>query len=272
MVSSSLPLDLIQSPNHGIVVALVTECLLHVHQQVPHRDILALIQHASPFAGVPMETGEDVGVHAGLIILLEEGVHIEAPECVCHLGPWIGQLKDRHIQSRGCQPFLLPTPSVTPAPMPVARSLTHSGVPIRVWCPPVQGRGGETPPPTVVCWDFGGLPCNNAAPLQVVNLASVTSSTLEALLTCCGALPTSWLEESDPPAATTGILWTGFSTRPLSLWWLEAATDHCHTSMRGKRLMVKWAECEIHSEKASSTWVRTACAASFPKPRWPCLS
>ena len=82
-------LDLIQSPYHGIVVAFVTECLLHVHQQVPHRDILALIQHVGPFARVPMETGEDVGVHTGLIILFEEDIHIEVPERVRHLSPWI---------------------------------------------------------------------------------------------------------------------------------------------------------------------------------------
>ena len=72
-----------------------------------------------------------------------------------------------------------------------------------------------------------------------------------------------------PPAATTGILWTGFSTRPLSLRWSEAATNHCHTSIRGKRLMVKWAECEIHSEKASSMCVQTACVASCPRPDGP---
>ena len=72
-------------------------------------------------------------------------------------------------------------------------------------------KGGKTPPPTVVHWDFGGLPGGCPAPIWVVSLASVTSSTPEALLTCCGALPTSWPEESDPLAATTGILWTGFS-------------------------------------------------------------
>ena len=127
-------------------------------------------------------------------------------------------------------------------------------------------EGGKPPPTTVVYWDFGGLLRDCAAPVRVVSLASVTSSTPEVLLTCCSALPTSWLEESDPPAATTGILWTGFSTQPLSLQWLEAATDHHHTSIRGKRLMVKWAEREIHSEKASSTWVWTACVASCPKP------
>ena len=54
-------LDLIQSPYHGIIAALVAECPLHVHQQVPHQDVLALIQCASPFTQVPMETGEDVG-------------------------------------------------------------------------------------------------------------------------------------------------------------------------------------------------------------------
>ena len=155
--------------------------------------------------------------------------------------------------------------------MLAAHGLTHSGVPIRVRCPSVWGGGGRPPPPTVVCWDFSGLSHNRAAPVWVVSLASVTSSTPEALPTCCGALPTSWLEESDPLAATTGILWTGFSTQPLSLWWSEAATNHHHASIRGKGLMVKWAECEIHSEKASSTWVRTASAASCPKPQWPCL-
>ena len=124
----------------------------------------------------------------------------------------------------------------------------------------------EPPPPTVVHWDFSGLLCSCAAPVWVVSLASVTSSTPEALLTCCGALPTSWLEESDPLATTTGILWTGFSAQPLSLWQSEAATDHHHTSIRGRRLMVKWAEHKIHSEKASSTWVQTAWVASCPKP------
>ena len=70
-------------------------------------------------------------------------------------------------------------------------------------------EGGEPPPPTVVHWDFSGLPHSHAAPVHVVSLASVTSSTPEALPTYCDALPTSWLEESDPLAATTGILWMG---------------------------------------------------------------
>ena len=132
--------------------------------------------------------------------------------------------------------------------------------------PQSREEGGKPPPPTVVHWDFGGLLHGHTAPVRVVSLASVTSSTPEALLTCCGAPPTSWPEESDPLAATTGILWTGFSTRPLSLQWSEAATNHCHTSIRGKRLMVKWTEHEIHSEKASSTWVWTTSVASCPKP------
>ena len=150
--------------------------------------------------------------------------------------------------------------------MPVARVSLAVEYPSESSAPLSWEEGDEPPLPTVVHWDFSGLLCDRAAPVWVVNLASVTSSTLEALPTSCGALPTSWLEESDPPAATTRILWTGFSTQPLSLWWLEAATDCHHTSMRGKRLMVKWAEHKIHSEKASSTWVWTACVASCPKP------
>ena len=119
-------LDLTQSPYHGIIVMLVAECPLHVHQQVPHRDVLALVQHADPFALVPTETGNDVGVHTSLIVLLEEGNYIEAPERVCHLRPWIGRLKDRHIQSRRCQLFPLPTPSAASVSMLVACSLTCS--------------------------------------------------------------------------------------------------------------------------------------------------
>ena len=89
-----------------------------------------------------METGEDVGAHTGLIILLKEGVHIEAPECVRHLSPWISRLKDWHIQSHWCQLFPLPTTSAAPAPMLVAHSLTCSGVSIRVQCLLVWGGGG----------------------------------------------------------------------------------------------------------------------------------
>ena len=91
LYSLFLPLlDLIQGPYHGIIVGLVTECLLHVHQQVWHGDILTFIQCAGPFAGVPTETGKNVGANACLIILLKEGIHIEVPECVPHLRPWIG--------------------------------------------------------------------------------------------------------------------------------------------------------------------------------------
>ena len=138
-------LDLIQSPYHGIIVVLVAKCPLHVHQQVQHRDVLTLVQHMVPFARVPTETGEDVGVHTSLIVLLKEGIYIEVLERVHHLCPQIGRLKDRHIQSCRCQPFPLPTPSAASAPMPVACSLTHSAVSIRVWCSPVWGRRWQTP-------------------------------------------------------------------------------------------------------------------------------
>ena len=205
-------LDLIQSPYHGIIIALVAECPLHVHQQVLHRDVFALVQHAGPFAQVPMETGEDVGVHTSLIILLEEGIYIEVPECVHHLCPWIGRFKDWHIQSCGTQAFPLPTPSVASVPMLVPCSLTHSGVSIRVWCPPFGEEGGKPPLPTVVHWDFSGLPHSHTAPVWGVSLASVLSPIPEVLPSCGGALPTSWLEESDSCATPTGVLWVEFST------------------------------------------------------------
>ena len=84
-----LLLNLIQGPYHGIIVVLVTKRLLHVHQQVLHGDILAFVQCADPFARVPVETGKNIRVHARLIILLKEGIHIELPECLHHLCPWI---------------------------------------------------------------------------------------------------------------------------------------------------------------------------------------
>ena len=138
-------LDLIQGSNHGIIVMLVAKHPLHVHQQVLHQDVLTLVQCVGPFTRVPTETGKDVGVHTGLIILLKKGIYVKAPECVCHLCPWISQLEDRHIQSHGHQPFPLPTPSVASVPMPATHSLTHSGVSIRVWHSPVWGGRGQTP-------------------------------------------------------------------------------------------------------------------------------
>ena len=131
-----LLLNLIQCPYHGIVVALVTKHL-HVHQQFLHRDILAFVQCVGPFTGVPAETGENMRVHACLIILLKEGIHIKPSECVHHFHPWISQLEDQYIQSCRSQLLLLPTPSAAPASMLMDCSLTCSGVPIRVRCSPV---------------------------------------------------------------------------------------------------------------------------------------
>ena len=142
---------------------------------------------------------------------------------------------------------------------------SQSGAPLS------REEGGKPPPPTTVHWDLGGRPCGHAVPVWEASLASAIPSTVVALPACWGALPTSCTKESDSPSFTTGIPWTGFSARLLSLRRSEAATTHCHTSIKGKRLMVKWAEHKIHSEKASSTWVWIACAVSWLKPRWPCL-
>ena len=114
-----------------------TKHLLNVHKQVLHRDILAFVQGAGPFTGVPAETDKDMRAHSGLIILLKEGIHIEPPECVHHFRSWISRLEDQHIQSGRSQPLLFPTPSAAPASTLMACSLTCSGVTIRVQCSPV---------------------------------------------------------------------------------------------------------------------------------------
>ena len=131
----------------------------------PTQRCLCLHPACGPFARVPMDTGEDVGAHTSLIILLEKGIYIKTPERVCHLHPWIGRLKDWHIQSRGHQPFPLPTPSAASAPMPAAHSLTHIEYPSESGAPLSGEEGGKTPPPTVMHWDFGGLPRSRTAPV-----------------------------------------------------------------------------------------------------------
>ena len=151
-----------------------------MHQQVPHRDVFALVQCVGPFTRLPTETGKDVGAHTGLIILLKKGIYVEAPERVRHLRPWIGRLKDRHIQSRWCQPFPFPTPS---APTPAACSLaveypSESGASLS------GEEGGEPPLLTVVQWVFGGLPRSHAVPAQATSLASVLSPDPEVLPSC----------------------------------------------------------------------------------------
>ena len=150
----------------------------HTEMSLPSSSMLG------PFAQVPMETGKDVGAHTSLIILLEKGIYIEVPECVHHLFPWISRLKDRHIQSRGCQPFPLPTHlwplclCQQPAVSLAVEYPSESGAPL-------SGEEGHEPPlPTVVHWDLGGFPLSHTAPVWGMSLASVISPTLEALLAC----------------------------------------------------------------------------------------
>ena len=139
-------------------------------------------------------------------------------------------------------------------PTPVSCHLTCHGVSISLVPPLSREEGGKTPPLTGMHWDFGGLPHGHVTPVQGVSLTSVLSPISGVLPSCGGVLPTSWLEESDSHVAPTGVLWAEFSIQFLSLWQLEA-TDCHHASIRGRGLMLKWAEHEIHSEKASSMWV-----------------
>ena len=116
-----------------------------------------------PFTRVPMETGKNMRVHACLIILLKEGIHIEPPECVCHFCPQISRLEDWHIQSCRSQLFLLPTPSVAPASM-LMDCLLAEEYPSESGAPLSGEEGGEPPLPTTVHWDLGGHPHRRAAP------------------------------------------------------------------------------------------------------------
>ena len=174
-------LDLIQGPDHGIIVPLVAKCSLCVHQQVPHRDVLTFVQRAGPFTRIPTKTGEDVGAHTGLIILLQKGIHVEMPERVRHFCPWIGRLEDRHIQSHWPQPFSFPAPPAASVHTPATHHLARSGVSVGVWCSLSGEEGGEPPPPTIVHWVLGSLPRGHTAPARPVGLASVLSPLLHSL-------------------------------------------------------------------------------------------
>ena len=213
--------------------------------------------------------GKDVGVHTSLIILLKKGIYVEAPERVCHLCPWISQLKDRHIQLRGCQAFPLPAPSV---PMPMAHSFTRSGVSIRVWCSPVWG--GRRRIPSANCSALG---------LRWPSVRSHCPSMGGE--SCLGPLPhprgSSILLRCTPHQLARGVRlpcrsnWCimgrvlGPTSEPSAVGGSNGPLPHLH---QGEEANVEVGRVRDPLEKASSTWVWTASVASCSKPRQPCLS
>ena len=71
--------------------------------------------------------------------------------------PGLVDLKIGISNLAGASHFLSLHPPVASVPTPMARSLTRSGVSITESGAPLSGEeGGKPPPPTVVCWDFGG--------------------------------------------------------------------------------------------------------------------
>ena len=234
-----LLLDLIQGPYHGIIIALVTECLFHVHQQVPHISLPSSSMRAH-LLGYPRRLAKMWGHMLASSYCSRKVSTLNCQSVYITSTPGSVDLKIgiSNLAGASCFFSLLPLWPLHLWWWPVV-SLTveypsESGAPLS------GEEGSKPPPPTTAHWDLGGLPHGCAAPVWEMSLALATSSTTEALLACWGALPTSWTEESDSPAFTTGILWTGFSAQPLSLQRLEAATAHHHASIRGKRLMVKW--------------------------------
>ena len=177
-------LDLIQSPYHGIIVALFAKCPLHVHQQVPHRDVFALIQCAGPFTRVPTETGKDVGCILASSYCSRKMSTSKRQSMYVTSTPGSVDLKIGISNLMGTSSFLslLPLQPLHLCQWPTV-SLTveypsESGAPLS------GEEGGNPPSPTVVHWDFGGLPHGRAVPVQVVSLASVLSPIPEVLPSC----------------------------------------------------------------------------------------
>ena len=127
-------LDLIQSPYHGIIVVLVAECLLHVHQQVPHRDIFALAECAGPFARVPTSS-----------YCSRKASTLKCQRVYVTSAPGSVNLKIGISNLVGASHFLslLPLQPLCLCWRP-AVSLTVE-YPSESSAPPVWGRGGQTP-------------------------------------------------------------------------------------------------------------------------------
>ena len=199
LYSLFLPLlDLIQSPYHGIIVMLVTDvfsmCRSHTEISLLSSSMWAHLpgypQRLAKMWGSTSKCQSMYVTSAPGLVNLKIGIsNLVGARCFLSLLP----LWPLHLCQQPTVSLTVEYPSESSAPLS-------------------REEGGEPPLPTVVHWDFSGLLRSCTAPVWVVSLASLTSSTLEALPTCCGALPISWPKESDPLAATTGILWTGFST------------------------------------------------------------
>ena len=174
-------LDLIQSPYHGIIVALVTECLLHVHQQVPHGDIFALVQHAGPFVGYPQRLVKMWGRILASSYCLRKASTSKHQNMYVTSAPGSADLKIGISNLAGASHFLSLLPLYLCWWPAVSFTVEY---PSESSAPQSGEEGGEPPLLTVVHWDFGGLPCGHAAPVWVVSLASVISPTPEALPAC----------------------------------------------------------------------------------------
>ena len=157
----------------------------------PYGDILAFIQHASPFIGVPMETGKNVRAHAcssycsrKASTLNRQSVYITSP-------PGSVNLKISISNLAGASHFfsLLPLWCLYLCQRPVVSLAveypSESGAPLS------GEEGGEPPPPTTVHWDLGGQPHGCTAPVWEVSLTLATPSTALALPACWAMLPTS---------------------------------------------------------------------------------
>ena len=119
--SLTVLLDLIKRPNHAVIVMDVAKCVIHANQKFSHGDISSLWQPACPFAWVALQTCEDVGSHAGLIILVQPALYIKPPQLLGNICIRISGLEYWH-PCRGKVLFILP-----PSPsMPASHGLTCS--------------------------------------------------------------------------------------------------------------------------------------------------
>ena len=190
-------LDLIQSPYHGITVALVIKYLSMCVNRSRMEISLPSSSMRAHLPGYPRRLAKMWGHMPASSYCLRKASTSKHQSLYITSAPGLVDLKIGISNLAGASHFfyLLPLQPLHlhwwPA-VSLTVYLSESGAPL------FGEEGGKAPLPTVVHWDFGGLLHDRTVPVWVVSLASVTSSTLEALLTCCGALPTSWLEESDP--------------------------------------------------------------------------
>ena len=130
-------LNLVQCPYHGIIVMFVTKVFSMCISRSCTEISLPLPRVQAHLPGYPWRLAKICGCILTSSYFLRKASTLKCQSVYVTSTPRSVNLKICISNQCRSQALLLPTPSVAPALMPMACSLTCSGVTIRVWCSPV---------------------------------------------------------------------------------------------------------------------------------------